>query len=51
VFDVPAVLASRVRLMGSGRSQKNDPNDARSIAIWSALGLLETVSIGFQPAA
>ena len=33
VFDVPPVLASRVRLMGSGRSQKNDPNDARSIAI------------------
>jgi len=30
---VPPVLASRVRLMGSGRSQKNDPNDARSIAI------------------
>jgi transposase len=23
VFDVPAVLASRVRLMGSGKSQKN----------------------------
>ena len=33
VFDVPPLLASRVRLMGSGRSQKNDPNDARSIAI------------------
>jgi hypothetical protein len=33
ILDVPAVLASRVRLMGSGRSQKNDPNDARSIAI------------------
>jgi transposase len=33
VFDVPPVLASRVRLMGSGKSQKNDPNDARSIAI------------------
>ncbi len=33
VFDVPPVLASRVRLLGSGRSQKNDPNDARSIAI------------------
>jgi len=33
VFDVPPVLASRVRLMGSGRSQKNDPNDARSVAI------------------
>jgi transposase len=33
VFDVPPVLASRVRLLGSGRSQKNDPNDARSVAI------------------
>jgi transposase len=33
VFDVPPVLASRFRLLGSGRSQKNDPNDARSIAI------------------
>ena len=37
VFDVPPVLASRVRLLGSGKSQKNDPNDARSIAI-AALG-------------
>jgi len=25
VFDVPAVLASRVRLLGSGKSQKNAP--------------------------
>jgi len=33
VFDVPPLLASRVRVLGSGRSQKNDPNDARSIAI------------------
>ena len=33
VFDVPPVLASRVRLLGSGKSQKNDPNDARSIAV------------------
>jgi transposase len=33
VFDVPPVLASRVRVLGSGRSQKNDPNDARSVAI------------------
>jgi transposase len=33
VFDSPPVLASGVRLMGLGRSQKNDPNDARSIAI------------------
>jgi len=33
VFDVPPVFASRVRLLGSDRSQKNDPNDARSVAI------------------
>ena len=33
VFDVPPVLASRVRLLGSGKSDKNDPNDARSVAI------------------
>lgn len=33
VVDVPPVLAARVRIMGSGRSQKNDPNDALSVAI------------------
>jgi transposase len=33
VIDVPAMMASRVRLLGSGKSQKNDPNDARSVAI------------------
>ena len=33
VFDVPPLLASRVRVLGSGRSQKNDPNDARAVAI------------------
>jgi transposase len=33
VIDVPPLLASRVRVLGSGRSQKNDPNDARSVAI------------------
>ena len=33
VVDVPAVLAARVRVLGSGRSQKNDENDARSVAI------------------
>ena len=33
VIDVPPVRASRVRVLGSGRSQKNDPNGARSIAI------------------
>ena len=33
VVDVPATLAARVRVLGSSRSQKNDPNDARSVAI------------------
>jgi transposase len=33
VVDIPATLASRVRLLGSGRSDKNDSNDARSVAI------------------
>ena len=33
VVDVPPVLSTRTRLLGSGKSQKNDPNDARSIAI------------------
>ncbi len=33
VVDVPPVLASRVRVLGSGKSDKNDPNDARSVAI------------------
>jgi transposase len=33
VIDVPATLASRVRLLGSGRGSKNDPNDALSTAI------------------
>ena len=28
-----ATLSSRVRVLGSGRSNKNDPNDARSVAI------------------
>jgi len=33
VVDVPPVLASRIRVLSSGQSQKNDPNDARSVAI------------------
>ena len=33
VVDVPATLAARVRLLGSGRGSKNDPNDALSTAI------------------
>lgn len=33
VLDVPATLASRVRVLASGSSNKNDPNDARSVAV------------------
>jgi transposase len=33
VVDVPATLSSRVRLLGTGRSNKNDVNDARAVAV------------------
>jgi transposase len=33
VFDVPPVLASRVRVLATTRSNKNDPNDALSVAL------------------
>jgi transposase len=33
VLDVPATLASRIRVLATGRSNKNDPNDARSVAV------------------
>jgi transposase len=33
VVDVPSTLASRARVLDSTRSQKNDANDARSVAI------------------
>jgi transposase len=33
VLDVPATLAARVRVLSSGRSNKNDPNDAFSVAV------------------
>jgi len=33
VVDVPATLVSRVRVLASGRSNKNDPNDALSVAV------------------
>jgi transposase len=33
VLDVPATLAARIGLLGSGHSNKNDPNDARSVAV------------------
>jgi transposase len=33
VVDVPATLVSRARLLSTGRSNKNDPNDALSVAV------------------
>jgi transposase len=33
VLDVPPKLAARVRLLATGDTNKNDPNDARSIAV------------------
>ena len=33
VVDVPPVLASRIRVLSSGKSNKNDENDARSVAV------------------
>jgi transposase len=33
VLDLPSTLAARIRVLGSGRSDKNDPNDALSVAI------------------
>jgi transposase len=33
VVDVPATLSSRVRVLGSGRSNKNDANDAYAVAV------------------
>ena len=32
VLNVPATLAARTRLLGTGRTNKNDPNDALSVA-------------------
>jgi transposase len=33
VVDVPAKLGARVRLLATGNTNKNDPNDARSVAV------------------
>jgi transposase len=33
VVDVPPTLAARVRLLATGDTNKNDPNDARSVAV------------------
>ena len=37
VVDVQPKLGARVRLLASGDTNKNDPNDARSVAIGAAL--------------
>jgi transposase len=44
VLDVPATLASRVRVLASGQSAKNDPNDALSVAV-AALRAKELASV------
>lgn len=33
VFDVPPTLSARVRVLATNKSQKNDPNDAYSVAV------------------
>lgn len=33
VIDIPAVLSARVRVLSSGTSNKNDPNDAYAVAL------------------
>jgi len=33
VVDVPATLAARTRVLSTSRSNKNDPNDARAVAL------------------
>src|SRR5438105_12521772 len=38
VVDVPPALSARVRVLGSGKSSKNDPNDALSTAIAALRG-------------
>jgi transposase len=38
VVDVPPTLSARVRVLGSGKAQKNDPNDALSTAIAALRG-------------
>jgi transposase len=44
VVDIPATLAARARVLDTGRSAKNDPNDARSVAV-AALRARELVPV------
>ena len=45
---MPATLAARVRVLGTGRSNKNDPNDALSVAIAAlrTTGLRRVAAVG-----
>ena len=45
VLDVPPKLAARVRLLATGNINKNDPNDARSVAV-AALRSPAVVAVG-----
>jgi transposase len=38
VVDIPAVLSARVRVLSSGTSNKNDPNDAYAVALAALYG-------------
>jgi transposase len=48
VVDVPATLAARTRVLATGRSDKNDPNDALSVAVTALRhgGLRHVQSVG-----
>ena len=48
MLDVPATLAARTRVLGTGRSNKNDPNDAWSVAITAlrTRGLRQVQAVG-----
>ena len=48
VVDVPATLSARVRVLASGRSNKNDPNDGYSVAV-AAHARARTARRGARP--
>ena len=49
VLDVPATLASRVRVLGTGQSTKTDPNDARSVAVAALRSLSALLAVDIAP--
>jgi len=51
VLDVQPKLGSRVRLLSSGSSNKNDPNDARSVAIAALRSPAPTIVVAEDHAA